>query len=106
MPPKATAENNMAVSHPGLAAQFHPTRNGDLTPEMVLAGTGKKLWWKCSAADDHEWEASGDSRKRGSGCPFCAGQAVGLDPHPEFVAVCGLKVLWWVGVSLAVGVGL
>jgi len=40
MPAKATTENNMAATHPEFAAQFHPTKNGDLTPETVLAGGG------------------------------------------------------------------
>jgi hypothetical protein len=52
---KATVENNMATTHPELAAQFHPTKNVDLTPETLLAGTNKKLWWKCDVTDDHEW---------------------------------------------------
>ena len=37
---------------PELAEEWHPTRNGDLTPERVTPKRGKKVWWKCSR--DHE----------------------------------------------------
>ena len=93
MPREATAENNMAVTHPELAAEFHPTRNGDLTPEIVIAGTSKKLWWKCPVADDHEWQATGTNRAKpqGTGCSVCAGQKVVVSncmatTHPELAA--------------------
>ena len=32
----------LSESHPELAAQWHPTKNGDLTPEKVTAGSSKK----------------------------------------------------------------
>jgi hypothetical protein len=63
----------LSVTHPGLAAQWHPTKNGDLRPEDVTAGSHKKVWWKCPKGDDHEWEASIASRARGTGCPCCRG---------------------------------
>src|SRR4051812_15178109 len=34
---RPSATNNLAVKRPDLAVQWHPTRNGDLTPEKVLA---------------------------------------------------------------------
>ena len=34
-------------------------------------GIAKKVWWKCDKRDDHEWNASPNSRSKGSGCPFC-----------------------------------
>ncbi len=81
----------MAEVRPDLAAQWHPTLNGDLTPDQVVAGTGKKLWWKCSNGPDHEWQASGDNRfRRKSGCPFCDGKQASatnsLARFPELVA--------------------
>ena len=48
----------LAVTHPELAKQWHPTLNGDLTPFDVIPGTSKKVWWKCEKGDDYEWEAS------------------------------------------------
>ncbi len=63
--------NSMAQTHPHLAEEFHPTRNGDLTPENIVAGTRKRLWWQCKTCS-HEWEATGDKRsKLGRKCPVC-----------------------------------
>jgi hypothetical protein len=67
--------NNMASTHPHLAAEWHPTKNGSLTPSDVAAGTNKKVWWlgKCG----HEWEAVGASRStQGTGCPYCSNSRV------------------------------
>ena len=64
--------NDMGTTRPDLAAEFHETRNGDLTPQDVVAGTGKRLWWKCTPRG-HEWRATGDSRaNKGRGCKECA----------------------------------
>jgi hypothetical protein len=38
----------MAITHPELACEFHPTMNGDLTPKDLIAATGKKIYWVCS----------------------------------------------------------
>ena len=37
----------LSVTHPEIAAQWHPTMNGDLTPDDVVAGSHKKASWKC-----------------------------------------------------------
>ena len=55
-----------------MAAQWHPTRNGDLRPEAITAGSHKKFWWRCPVAPDHEWRTSAHARKSGSRCPFCS----------------------------------
>lgn len=80
----------MATTHPGLALQWHPSKNKPLSPSSTLGTSTKKLWWLCR--DGHEWEASAESRARGSGCPFCAGMRVlpGVTDlattHPELLA--------------------
>ncbi len=66
----------LAEYRPDLALQWHPTRNGQLTPMDVGTGTKRKVWWKCPEGDDHEWEALISSRASGRGCPFCAGYGV------------------------------
>jgi hypothetical protein len=69
------AFNDLATTHPEIAKQWHPTKNGDLTSSQVLAGTGRKIWWQ--DAKGHEWQATGNARiTSNSGCPFCAGTAV------------------------------
>lgn len=64
--------NDLATTHPELAGQWHPSRNGNLASHEVIAGTNKKLWWQCHKG--HEWEASGSDRVLGKGCPYCSGQ--------------------------------
>ena len=62
-------ETDLATLNPELAAQWHPTKNGELTPQMVKPGSNKKVWWLCS--EGHEWETSVFNRSRSS-CPFCS----------------------------------
>ena len=69
---------SLAETHPELAKQWHPTKNGELTPGGVTAVSVKKVWWKCDKADDHEWETSLKSRSSGSGCLCCASRKVVL----------------------------
>lgn len=65
-------ETDLASRYPNLAKEWHPSRNGGLTPEMVLPGSHRIVWWVCS--EGHEWRAQIKSRVSGSGCPVCAGR--------------------------------
>ena len=69
---KVVRSNCLATTHPRIAKEWHPTKNGDLTSFDVVSGSRQKVWWKCHKADDHEWQAIIDSRSRGSGCPMCS----------------------------------
>lgn len=62
--------NDFATTHPELAKQWHPTKNGSLTPQQVVFGTNRKIWWQCE--NNHAWPALIRTRARGIGCPFCA----------------------------------
>ena len=113
---KVSQSNCLAIIYPELAQQWHPTKNGDLTPFDVLSRSGKKIWWKCSVADDHEWQASPAARSSGNGCACCRGYKVVLSnclavSHPELVkewsvkngdltpymvAVCSRRIVWWI----------
>ena len=66
--------NDLATTHPDLSKEWHPFKNAGLTPEMVVAGSEKKVWWlgKCG----HEWQTSISTRVSGSGCPICAGRQI------------------------------
>lgn len=68
--------NDLATTHPAVAALWHSTRNGALTPKDVSFGVQRRVWWVCPLG--HEWEATVANRtlRQGSGCPFCAGKAV------------------------------
>lgn len=67
-------DNCLAVVNPKLAAEWHPTKNGSLTPDMVTKGSNKKVWWKCGQG--HEWQAQINKRSSGRGCPYCSGRKV------------------------------
>ena len=69
---------SLAETHPEVAKQWHPTKNGDLSPKDFTPGSGKKVWWKCDKGDDHEWMNSIAHRSNGRGCSVCAGQTVVL----------------------------
>jgi len=82
-------KKSLAETHPELAKQWHPTKNGDLTPYDVTKGMNKKVWWKCDKGIDHEWDTSPNKRALvGRGCPICSNQMVVLSNclstiHPE-----------------------
>lgn len=66
--------NDLETRSPVLAAEWHPTKNGSRTPQMVTVMNGTKAWWSCSSG--HEWESVISNRSQGSGCPACAGVIV------------------------------
>jgi hypothetical protein len=69
----------LANADPVLAAMWHPTKNGDLTPFDVMPYSLRKVWWKCPRGPDHEWECSLAGRSRGKKqCPFCVGWRVSV----------------------------
>jgi hypothetical protein len=63
--------NDLATLRPDLAAEWHPTKNGEVLPTAVSRSSGKKAWWIDSLG--HEWETNISGRANGAGCPFCAG---------------------------------
>ena len=68
-------ENSLAVTHPKVAGQWDAHKNHSLTARDVVAGSHRKVWWKC--AQGHSWQASIVSRAHsGAGCPVCAGKVV------------------------------
>lgn len=70
--------NNLAVTHPEIAKEWNYSKNAGKTPEMVVPGSRKKVWWNCSVCKEPEpWLASVKDRTKGSGCPYCRGAKVG-----------------------------
>lgn len=64
--------DTLESEYPILAKEWHPTKNLPLLPSDISYGSGIRAWWKCSS--NHEWDAVINSRRQGSGCPYCAGQ--------------------------------
>lgn len=74
---RASVTNSVASVRPDLAQQWHVTRNGALSPEMVTAGSQLPVWWQCSEHASHEWcVAPGDRIHYETGCPFCSSRRV------------------------------
>ena len=113
--PKRTEQHNLAVKNPSLAEQWHPTKNGTLTPQDVTPSSGKYVWWTCSKG--HEWVANITHRNHGGGCPYCSRKRVSDDTclqtiNPELskewhpakngtrtprdVAPFSRKKVWWI----------
>ena len=64
----------MATLYPALARQWHPTKNGGLTPAAVAPGSRRRVWWQCPQG--HTWQAAVFSRSQGADCPVCTGRTV------------------------------
>lgn len=67
-----SGRNDLVTTHPEIAKEWHPTLNGDLTPDKVSRGHGKKVWWKCPLG--HDYEATPNHRTSGknpTSCPEC-----------------------------------
>ncbi len=67
----AAGETDLATVHPEIAAQWHPTKNGSLTPQMVTCGSIKMVCWQCPDNPEHSWKATVNDRTNGKGCPIC-----------------------------------
>ena len=66
--------NDLATVRPEFAVQWHPTKNGELRPTDITAGTDKSVWWQCEKG--HEWQARINNRIHGNNCPICIGKKV------------------------------
>ena len=69
-------KRSLAETHPKVAEEWHPLKNGNLTPNDVTHGMNKKFWWKCDKGDDHVWLATVNNRANGRKCPVCSGKKV------------------------------
>ena len=67
---RVSVTNSLAAREPKYARQWHPTRNGRLTPHDVTWGGSRRVWWRCHVG--HEWQQTinGRTSKQG-GCPLC-----------------------------------
>lgn len=80
--------NSLATTHPEIAKQWHPTKNGERNPHNTTAGSSFVAWWLCPDPEcGHEWQTTvavrtrapavaQSGRKKGkiikaAGCPSC-----------------------------------
>lgn len=111
---KVALSNCLITKCPELVKEWHPTKNGNITPYNVTFGSGKSVWWKCS--NGHEWKVSINNRRYGNGCPYCAGHFASsnnnlfsINPslcdewdysknkkHPSEFTPNSLTKVWWI----------
>ena len=75
---------SLAELSPHIAKQWHPTKNGEIKPENVSDGSGRKYWWKCPEGPDHEWlGAVKDRTRQGGNCSFCINKRLSVTNNLE-----------------------
>ncbi len=62
-------KESLLSKYPDIAKEWHPIKNGSLSPEDVAPMSHYKAWWL--GACGHEWPAVVSSRSKGHGCPYC-----------------------------------
>ena len=68
---KIKKEGSLATNYPDIAKEWHPTKNGNLTPTEMTCKNKKIIWWKCSKCG-YEWQNSVALRTKGFGrCKNC-----------------------------------
>lgn len=79
--------NDLATTHPKLAAEWNWAKNQGIAPTDVVAGANRKVWWRCAVCQ-HEWSAMVTTRAHsGTGCPVCANRVVRIG-HNDLASCC------------------
>ena len=68
--------NDLETTHPILAKEWHPTKNGNKFPYMFSKGSHYDAWWKCDKGHDYHVPIHQRVRAQGRGCPICSGHQV------------------------------
>ena len=69
--------NDLNTVNPKLASEWHPYKNGNLTPSMVTSSGDTVVWWQCSVCG-HDWKTSLNSKR---GCPRCSAKRMTSFPE-------------------------
>jgi hypothetical protein len=103
------AKTPLSQTHPALADMWHPTLNGDLTPDKVSAGSEIKIWWieVCGHISENQVKAMA---RRAKGCPQClilsnANPELSKEWHPTLngnqtpdkFSIGSNEIVWWLG---------
>ena len=67
-------KRKMLTDCPELTEQWDYSKNSEISPESVTAGSGRIAWWLCE--NGHSWQASVNHRHRGSSCPVCQNRII------------------------------
>lgn len=64
-------DTSLEFKFPEISKEWHPTKNGKLTPDKVTSGSNKKIWWLCERGHEYQMQAfqrTHDNR----GCNQCS----------------------------------
>ena len=66
--------NDLATTHPGIAAMWHPRMNKRLKPTGVQAVSRKPAWWCGECGHVYQMAVRDRVRARPGYCPYCSGR--------------------------------
>ena len=69
--------NTLAIRHPDLAEEWHPTRN-EQSPDEILPSHYKKVWWLCPRGHEPYMARVNIRVRNGTGCRECAREQAGI----------------------------
>ena len=64
--------NDLVTTHPEIAAEWHPVKNGDLLPTQISKGYTKKVWFLCPTCHNAYETYIGNKIKGYGKCPYCS----------------------------------
>jgi hypothetical protein len=85
-------ENSILLSNPNLEKEWDYEKIGDLLPNVITAGSDKKVWWICPFG--HAYLSSVSSRVRERGCSICSGKTI-LKGYNDFASRCPNLLVEW-----------
>lgn len=68
-------QKSLASNYPEIAKEWHPTKNGQLTPMMVAPIANKVVWWLGECGHEYQMEV-GNRTNQNCGCPYCSGKRI------------------------------
>jgi len=110
---------SLSISHPAIAAEWHPDRNGTRSPNDVSPTSHFVAWWRCGKNSAHEWEREVRLRTKAASpdrgfisCPDCRSESSSLaalypdiarewhatlnnDLKPTQVTPGSNRTVWW-----------
>lgn len=65
-------EKSLLERFPNIASEWHPVKNGNLMPDMVMPASAEKVWWLCpKCGQSYQASPAKRTRKEASACPVC-----------------------------------
>jgi len=64
--------NDLTTTHPEIAAEWHPNKNGGILPTQVSKGHTRKIWFICPKCNNSYETYIGNKVKGFGKCPFCS----------------------------------